>query len=144
MQVSQFSVFPLAFQFPIFPFPFLPFPFFPFPFYPDPSDIARVISLRIIYYYIVAKWCIIGPQLTINLIGNHAQCTRNSMVHFQPPSITPNLGSVTPLLEFWHIIVYTRLHVLWTVQLSGVVIRVRPSQLYNSHHCNISHCQDYQ
>jgi len=23
------------------------------------------------------------------------------MVHFQPPSVTPNLGSWTPLLEFW-------------------------------------------
>ena len=87
--------------------------------------------------WIVAKWCIIGPQLTIDLIGNHAQCPRNSMVHFQPPSITPNLGSVTPLLEFWHIIVYTRLHVLWTEQLSGVVIKVRPSQLYNTHHCSL-------
>jgi len=55
---------PLNASFPIFRFSysisvshfsvsFFPFPFFPFPFYPDPSDIARVISLRIIIIIIL-------------------------------------------------------------------------------------------
>ena len=50
---------PLNASFPIFRFSYsisvshFSVSFFPFPFYPDPSDIARVISLRIIIIIIL-------------------------------------------------------------------------------------------